>query len=94
MKENAAIWVLKEKTWKKLIKQDERLKDSITCDITDVLAFIGYHSRTTIAEINVSPYFRNTSLSTIKRFIDRLTKAGLIESSIGEDKRERLLSIK
>lgn len=94
MNEYAAIWILKQKAWKMLLKQDERFRFTSSIDVTDVAAYIGYHARATIADINTHPYFSNTSLSTIKRFVDRLKNADLIEDSIGEDKRERILSIK
>ena len=94
MNEYAAIWILKQKAWKKLIKQDERLKFALSIDITDVAAYIGFYARATVADINNHPYFANTSLSTIKRFVDRLKRADVINDSVGEDKRERILSIK
>ncbi len=92
--EYAAIWVLKQKTWKKLIKQDERLKFALSIDITDVAAYIGFHTRATIADIVQHPYFASTSLSTIKRFVNRLKTAGIAKDSVGLDKRKRILSIK
>ena len=88
------IWLLKLRTWTKLNKIDKRLTEAMTCDITDVMACIGFHSRMTTAEINSHPYFGNTSLSTIKRFVARLINAGLIKTSNNiDDKREKLLSI-
>jgi DNA-binding MarR family transcriptional regulator len=88
------IWVLKLRTWTKLNSIDKRLTAAMTCDITDVIACIGFHSRMTTAEINSHPYFGNTSLSTIKRFVSRLLNAGLIKTSNNiDDKREKILSI-
>lgn len=60
----------------------------------DVLCFIAHQKGTaTITAMVTHPYFKGVSLSTIKRAVNRLTTAWLIESTEGDDRRERCLSV-
>tara|TARA_R110000823_G_scaffold2934_3_gene11659 strand:+ start:1302 stop:1616 length:315 start_codon:yes stop_codon:yes gene_type:complete len=62
--------------------------------VFSVLALIAHHEGITIQGIVKHPYFKNISLSTIKRAILTLIDESLIVSTSSEkDKRENLLSI-
>ena len=57
-----------------------------------IFAFIA-QGDSTITKIQKDDYFKNYSLSTIKRAIINLTNRGMVTSKISEyDKRERILS--
>ncbi len=57
-----------------------------------IFAFI-VEGDSTITKIQKDDYFKNYSLSTIKRAIINLSNRGMITSKISEcDKRERILS--
>ena len=61
----------------------------------DVLCYVAHQNgHATISNIIMHPYFlTDTSHSSIKRAVLSLTKAGLIRSKEGFDRRERFLSI-
>ncbi len=60
----------------------------------DVLCFIAHQKgKATITSMLEHPYFTGVSISTIKRAVLSLTKAWLIESTEGDDRRERYLSV-
>jgi len=90
-----------KKTWHKLTlarELNERLKLSKGDRLADkefaVLCLIAHHPRITITGIVNHPYFRDTSLSSIKRFVLTLLREQLIRADGGDnDKRERVLTV-
>ena len=60
----------------------------------DVLCFIAHQNgKATITSMVRHPYFIEVSMSTIKRAVLLLTKAWLVASAEGDDRRERYLSV-
>ena len=60
----------------------------------DVLCFIAHQNgNATITSMVGHPYFKGVSMSTIKRAVLLLTKAWLVASAEGDDRRERYLSV-
>jgi DNA-binding MarR family transcriptional regulator len=75
---------------------NERLPVTVQLHDTvfSVLALIAHHDNITIHGITIHPYFRDTSLSTVKRCVTTLLESGLIKATVSEtDKRERLLTV-
>lgn len=87
------------KAWQKLtmarltnecISNNKRLSDTTFA----VLALIAHHDNITIHGVEIHPYFNNISLSTIKRCVNDLISANLVNAEISSrDKRERLLTV-
>jgi DNA-binding MarR family transcriptional regulator len=60
----------------------------------DVLCFIAHQNgNATITSMVGHPFFKGVSMSTIKRAVLLLTKAWLVASAEGDDRRERYLSV-
>ncbi len=60
----------------------------------DIYCLIGFKPNATITSIVNHPYFKDLSLSTIKRSVGTLICENLIEASVGaSDKRERFLNV-
>ena len=57
-----------------------------------IFAFIAQRE-TTITKIQKYDYFKDYSLSTIKRVVIALLSKAMINSRIGDDKRERILTL-
>jgi DNA-binding MarR family transcriptional regulator len=91
-----------QKTWHKLTmtrELNERIKLNKGIRLTDnnfaILCLIAHHPAITIQGINKHPYFRDLSLSTVKRHIRTLLDEELVIATIGDnDKRERVLTIR
>jgi hypothetical protein len=57
-----------------------------------IFAFIA-QGESTITKIQKDDYFKDYSLSTIKRVVIALLSKAMINSRIGDDKRERILTL-
>lgn len=92
---------LLKKTWSKLtmarsIKNELTLPSGgvLTDSTFSILCLIAFAPNITLAQILTHPYFKNKSLSHIKRCVGTLVNEGLITATISEeDLRERLLNI-
>ena len=84
------------KSWMKLVK-NKRTRDAINEDLSDtefsILCFISSEP-TTRSKILRHSYFKNVSLSTIKRSVEYLILYGLVSATTGElDSREKTLRL-
>jgi len=77
----------------------DRTQEYIATDLSatefDILCFIAHQNgNATITDMVGHSYFGDISQSTVKRGVLALTKAGLIQSTEGADRRQRFLSVK
>ena len=89
-----------QKTWHKLTmtgELNERINLNKGMRLTDnnfaILCLIAHHPAITINGISKHPYFRDLSLSTVKRHVTTLLDEALVVATIGDDKRERTLTV-